>query len=42
VPSAPIVGAASVHGILTGWRHALQREPAAVGPAPTTVAPAAS
>jgi uncharacterized membrane protein YvlD (DUF360 family) len=28
-PSEPIVGAASVHGILAGWRHALQHEPAA-------------
>jgi hypothetical protein len=42
VPSAPIVGAASVHAVLTGWRQALQREPVAVAPAPTTVAPAAS
>ncbi|HVD87943.1 MAG TPA: phage holin family protein, partial [Jatrophihabitantaceae bacterium] len=30
--SAPIIGAAGVHGVLSGWRHALQREPAAVEP----------
>jgi uncharacterized membrane protein YvlD (DUF360 family) len=29
VPPGPILGAASVHGILAGWRHQLQRGPSA-------------
>jgi uncharacterized membrane protein YvlD (DUF360 family) len=40
--SAPIIGAAGVHGILTGWRHALQQEPAgAEEPAAADRTPAA-
>ena len=27
VPRGPILGAASVHGILAGWRHQLQSNP---------------
>jgi uncharacterized membrane protein YvlD (DUF360 family) len=41
VPPAPIIGAASVHGILRGWRQALQRESAAAEPALTDRAPVA-
>ena len=39
VPSEPIIGAASVHGILRGWRQALQREPVTAAPAPTDRTP---
>ncbi len=33
IPGQPIFGAASVHGLLTGWRRLLQDEPRAVAPA---------
>ena len=38
VPAEPIVGAASVHGVLAGWRRSLQAEGDAVGPAPAAQA----
>ena len=31
-PSTPIIGAASVHSLMAGWRHALQHEPAVAEP----------
>jgi uncharacterized membrane protein YvlD (DUF360 family) len=34
VPAEPLIGAASVHGVLSGWRQALQQEPAEVAPLP--------
>jgi uncharacterized membrane protein YvlD (DUF360 family) len=33
-PTGPIIGAASVHGILAGWRKTLQAGPRAASPAP--------
>jgi uncharacterized membrane protein YvlD (DUF360 family) len=36
-PSAPIIGAAAVHGVLTGWREMLQGTTAASDPAPAAV-----
>jgi hypothetical protein len=34
VPDGPILGAASVHGILAGWRQQLQGTPSATAQAP--------
>jgi uncharacterized membrane protein YvlD (DUF360 family) len=44
LPPGPIIGAAAVHGILRGWRRALQETvvvppPQAIGTAPATTAP---
>jgi hypothetical protein len=40
VPTGPILGAASVHGILTGWRKSLQADPSTSVPAGGQHAPA--
>jgi uncharacterized membrane protein YvlD (DUF360 family) len=40
VPAGPILGAASVHGILTGWRKSLQADPSTSMPAGGEHAPA--
>jgi hypothetical protein len=40
VPTGPILGAASVHGILTGWRKSLQADPSTSVPAGGQPAPA--
>jgi hypothetical protein len=40
VPEAPILGAASVHAILSGWRKTLQAEPKVVLAAPQGTTPA--
>jgi hypothetical protein len=36
IPEGPIIGAASVHGILTGWRNTLQKGTNAERPARAT------
>ena len=36
-PSEPIIGAAAVHGVLTGWRQMLQGATAASEPPPAAV-----
>ena len=38
-PSEPIIGAAAVHGVLTGWREMLQGTTAASEPPPAAVVP---
>ena len=40
VPAGPILGAASVHGILTGWRKSLQADPSTSMPVDGEHAPA--
>jgi hypothetical protein len=38
LPAEPIIGAAAVHGVLTGWRQLLQGAPAPSEPPPAAVA----
>jgi hypothetical protein len=42
LPEGPIIGAAAVHGVLRGWRQALQQKTQAAEPEPATTRPASS
>jgi hypothetical protein len=42
LPEGPIIGAAAVHGVLRGWRQALQQKTQAAEPERATTRPASS